>query len=218
MKLTLAALAATSLVVSSATAAVTIQNYATSLTSDAFDGGPTDVNNDSTATFPFTSNSVSSTQASASSFADIAFTDTTGVPPALGATVSGFSLEFTSEVTATSNAVDAEANAGASLSFDLVVTDAPVEVFFSNTGSDLDFRFIVNGSIATNATQTQVLAPGVYSVSFADGAGASSGQSGAESNQTNDQTYSLSVQTIPEPTSTALLGLAGLGLLLRRRA
>ena len=217
---TLSALAATSLALP---AAVTITGFQQELTSEANDASIAGsvADNSLIGYAPLPADSVLATQgvASANATLDI-LPATTGLPAAENDPVDSFNLQWEAAVNAavgSSATFPNTANSTVALSFNLVVLDNLAQVSFAQTGSDADFRLIVAGNTATNATQVIFLNPGSYLVQFSDGAGASTDQPNQEdSEQKNFQNYSILVESIPEPSS-ALLGSLGLLALLRRR-
>ena len=216
---TLSALAVTSLALP---AAVTITGFSQELTSEANDASIAgSVADNSMTGYAPINVGVLATQgvASANATLDI-LPATTGLPAAENDPVDSFNLQWEAAVNAavgSSATFPNTANSTVALSFNLVVLDNLAQVSFAQTGSDADFRLIVAGNTATNATQVIFLNPGSYVVKFSDGAGASTDQPNQEdSEQKNFQNYSILVESIPEPSS-ALLGSLGLLALLRRR-
>ena len=203
-------------------AAVAISSYTQTLGVEANDElimGSNTVNS-TIGSFPIADDSVIANQGVTGANASITYISTTGIPAALNASTAGFTLQFEANVEAdvSTGSPNSSAGADAAITFTIDVLDNTADFIFNNTGSDSDARFFVNGIVATNAVQTLTLGVGSYVVSFIDGAAANSGELGNAASQTNSQNYTLEVvENVPEPSSTALLGLAGLGFLTRRR-
>jgi len=160
-------------------------------------------------------------QGVASASSSIEYESTVGFPTTLNTATSGFDLQFEAGVITqvAQGTAGSTAEATVNFTFTVEVLDGEADFIFSNTGSDSDIRYFVNGVIATNEAQTQRLGVGSYTVTLIDGAATSTEAiNSAPSSQTNVQNYNLQVvEVIPEPSSTALLGLAGFGFLVRRR-
>lgn len=205
-------------------AAVTITAWTQSTNADANDSGDMAPAVTSTVVtgYPHSDGITSVIQGVASSDASIDFTaGTLGLPVSLGASVTGFDVQFQAEVNANVDpgAVGSSARAFGQLKFTVEVLDNEADFTFAQTGNDADTRFIVNGEFAGNVGQTIRLGVGSYNVVFSDGAGAfTQNINQTASIQKNAQSYSLKVvEVIPEPGTVLLAGIALFGLLRRRR-